>query len=178
MATALVLTSEAAEERGWQGAGPFTFAGLFPGEWVVDQPIEIRYLGFDGYDEALEAFETAFVDVEVPPLEWVDVEPGEGLPIRTNHALSETEAREEQAEAVVEEARTIRTHADADALAEELGLTFPEGAKLDEKRDALVAFQSTAPAGDSNELTPAPGAEDTTPQEGEAGTTPAPEVEG
>jgi hypothetical protein len=179
MATALVLTEEAAAELGWVGAGPFTFAGVFPGEYLVDRPLEVRFLGFDGEDAAREAFETAFADAEVVPLEWVDVEPGEGLPLRENHALSEAEARQETAETLVEEARTIRTHADADALAEELGITFPEGAKLDEKRDAIAAFRG-APgtstgtvAGDPNELTPALGAEETTPGEGEAGATPA-----
>lgn len=167
MAPALVLTPEAAEELGWQGAGPFTFAGVFPGEYVVGQPVEVRFLGFDGEEEARDAFDLAFTDAEVVPLEWVDVEPGEGLPVRTNHALSETEAREEEAELAVEEARTIRTHADADEVAAELGIEFAEGAKLDEKREAIAAFR-VAPAagtvaGDPDEITPAPGAEGTTP---------------
>lgn len=177
MEPALVLTAETAEELGWAGSGPFTFAGVFPGEWVVDQPVAVRYLGFDGEQEARDAFETAFEDAELVPLEWVEVDDGEGLPLRTNHALSETEARELDVADVVEEASTVRTHKQADALAEELGITFPEGATVAEKRDAIASYRgqtgtSTGTvAGDPNELTPAPGAEETTPVEGEAGAT-------
>lgn len=176
MALALLLSEETAAELGWEGSGPFTFAGVFPGEYVPGRPLELSYLGFDGEADADAAYERAFGDLEVKPLEWVEVDPGEGLPLRTNHALSEAEAREEQIEIQAEQAETIRTHAEADAVAEDLGITFPEKAKLDEKREAIADFRQAGTstgtvAGDPNELTPADGAEDSTPAEGEAGQT-------
>lgn len=162
---ALVLTADKAEALGLVGAGPFTFAGAFPGEFLIGEPVAVGFFGFDNDEAAHAAFDDAFAELHPDdvPLEWTTVDEGEGLPVRVNHALSEFEAVEEAAQETVDEVRAIRSHADADEVADELGITFPEGAKLDEKRDAIAAVRAGVPAGDPDGLTPAPGAEDTTP---------------
>lgn len=166
MEPALVLTEEKAQTLGYAGQGPFTLGGAFPGEYLLDQPVAIQYLGFDGEEEARAAFDAAFANIEEEfvPLEWVDVEEGEGLPIRINHALSEAEAAPVIVERVVEEKAggKITTHAEADAVAEELGISWPEAQRLTvaDKVEAITSFRA---AGDQDAMTPAPGAEDTVP---------------
>lgn len=165
MAPALVLTQAAADELGYTGAGPFTLAGAFPGEYLIDEPLALKYLGFDDEEEARAAFDDAFVDADVVPLAWTTVAEGEGLPIRQNHALSDLDVAEEIVEEVTPTGG-IRSHKDADKVAAELGISFPEDAKLDDKRAAIDAFRTggaAEPLGDPNALTPALGAEDTTP---------------
>lgn len=163
---ALVLTQERAEALGYQGEGPFTFAGAFPGEYLVGQPLALRYLGFDNEDEAEEAFETAFADHDDDqvPLELTDVDDDEGLPLRTNHALSEGDPALAAAAVAEAEAKAgvkkIRTHAAADAVADELGITFPDDATVAQKVTAIEQFHA---GGDPDHMTPAPGAEDTVP---------------
>lgn len=183
MANALVLTEERAAELGYQGDGPFTFGGAFPGEYLVGRPVEVRYLGFDDDAAVLEAFDLAFGELadEKVPLEFVDVVAGEGLPLRTNHALSEGDPElgaiaVELAEEAAEVTTTIRTHEDADAVAAELGITFATDPrpKLDEKIAAIEQVRAGTTDGDPDEVTPAPGAEGTTPELEE----PEPEVTG
>lgn len=162
MARALILTEAKAEELGLAGEGPFTFGGAFPGEYLVGRPLELAYLGFGSDEEAEQAFHEAFVDVaeDAIPLELVDVTAGDGPPIRVNHALSEGEQRAEDVEEAVEEVTTgkaITTHADADAIAAELGFSFPADPrpKLEDKVSAIEAIRSgTAPADALAALTP------------------------
>lgn len=145
---ALVLTTEKADELGFSGAGPFTFGGLFPGEWERDYPLRVTELGFTDADEAEAALQEAF-DEEVAPLKWVDVGEGEGYPERFNHVASEADVR--NAASATGEAATeidfdkIRTHADADKAAEALGISFGDGKpKLEEKIAALKATSEGA----------------------------------
>jgi hypothetical protein len=136
---ALVLTEKAAEERGYVGDGPFGFGGLFPGEWMPGVPLRIDVLGFDSEDEALDALEESGV-----PLERTTVQAGEGLPLRFNHAAGELEAREAQADldraGQALDPEKIRTHAQADDAAIALNISFPEGATVADKRDAIAAM--------------------------------------
>lgn len=158
MERALVLTEEKAQEAGYAGAGPFTFAGAFPGVWIIGQPLEVSTLGFDDEEQAMAALEDAGI-----PLETVEVAAGSAPPFVENHALSDNEVREQS----VEEVRTIRTHAEADAAAAELGITFATDPKpkLEEKIAALEqARGATVATGTPDEITPAPGAEDSVPE--------------
>lgn len=135
---ALVLTEEAAEERGYSGDGPFTFGGAFPGEWSPGVPLRLSALGFDSEDDALDALEAAEV-----PLERVTVGPGEGFPQRVNHAASEDEIRAAEAEVETDtggrDFSKIRTHAQANEAADALEISFAEGATVAEKVAALQA---------------------------------------
>lgn len=165
---ALVLTEERAEALGYQGPGPFTFGAVFPGEYRVGEPVALRYLGFGDDSAAADAFAAAFADLDddAVPLELTDVGYGEGVPPRINHALSEGDpALGAAAVAAAEEdvgVTAIRTHKDADAVAAELGLTFPDGATVAEKTAAIDQYRGTA-ADAGGELVPAPGAEGTVP---------------
>lgn len=130
MTPALILTEEKAEQAGYSGAGPYTFAGLFPGEWTPGVPLRIDALGFTTADEAeaklVEAFET-------PILEWTEVGETEGFPERFNHAPSEMQARAAEAIGEIEttedgelDLSKIHTHAQADEVAAGLEISFPE----------------------------------------------------
>lgn len=168
MAPALILTEEKAAEHGYAGAGPFTF-GRFPGVYVPGRPVAISELGFSGEDDAGAKIEEVFGDNA--PLEWVEVEEGEGLALRYNHAKSQHEAPDEEiVKAAVEEttgspaSSSIRSHADADAIALELGISFPEGAKLTEKVAAIEEVKAGGElAAESGQMIPAEGAGETTP---------------
>lgn len=163
MAPALILTSERAEANGYSGPGPFTFGGAFPGVFLVDRPLALSEMDFSDEQAARDAYDEAFGELEDPPLAWVEVDAGEGLALRDNHALGELElaqalADEKTAEAVTEK---IRTHAEADARAEELGISFgDQKLKLDEK---ISAIREVEASGDPQQMTPTPGAEDSTP---------------
>jgi hypothetical protein len=159
--TALVLTEEAAEEAGLTGGGPFTFAGVFPGVWHVGQPVAVSELGFDDDDEAVDRAEELGL-----PLSTTTVAEGEGKADRgDNHAPSERQvAAERKAAAIADETgsaapRSIRSHAEADAIAADLGISFDEGAKLSDKVVAIEAFNAAAavddgvqPSGDDESL--------------------------
>lgn len=161
MAPALILTEEMAAERGYMGSGPFTFPDAFPGVWVPGEPVALSELGFATQDDADEALEASEV-----PLEWTDVDEGEGIPERDNHAAS----MEQAVTADVEETRKIRNHADADAVAAELGLEFPTDPRPTvREKIALIEEARAGTPGDTQEITPAPGAEGTTPQADDEG---------
>ena len=179
MVPAIVLTEENAAAHGLAGVGPFTFGGAFPGDYAIDQPVEVSYLGFASAEEAQrtverktcvtslinaslpegcmsarvwraeeaqQALEAAFADPDFQPLELVEVELGEGKPIRINHAPSAEEARAEQVDEAVEEVAggKITTHAEADAVAAELGFKFPDDPrpKVDDKVAAIEAIRA------------------------------------
>lgn len=145
MTPALVLTEEKAEELGYSGAGPFTFSGVFPGVWVPGEPVRISELGFTGEDETREALGEAFADAAVAPLEWTEVGEGEGYAIRENHAAPIEQVREAVVDEAVEDAlgkKAIRSHADADLVAEELGISFGDGTKLADKVQAIEDFKA------------------------------------
>lgn len=165
MEPALVLSEEKAAEHGYSGSGPFTFGGAFPGIYIVGQPLAISELGFETEDDAREAFDEAFEDAA--PLEWTSVEQGEGRALRENHALSELEAIEQEAlePAKDPEGKKITTHAQADAAAEELGLTFSADPRptVAEKVEAIEQARLARAGAGSSAMTPAPGAEDSTP---------------
>lgn len=178
MRPALVLTQEKADLHGYAGPGPFTLAGAFPGVFLIGRPVALAELGFDGEDDARAAFDEAFADApDGGPLEWTEVGEDEGYAIRDNHALSEAELRADEAErgATTKAGGTIRSHAEADAVAEDLGITFPTGKDrptVAEKIEAIEQVRAGQPVGDDQALTPEPGAEETTPSgAGEAGQT-------
>lgn len=138
MEAALVLSEEKAAEAGLSSSGPFAF-GAFPGVYFVGVPVSVSELGFESAEAALAAVEETGA-----PLEATEVADGEGKAYRTNHALSEREARAGVAEKVVEDVAggKINSHAEADAVAVELGITFPEGAKLAEKVSAIETVRA------------------------------------
>lgn len=140
MALALVLTEDLAAERGYAGPGPFTFAGLFPGVYFVGQPVRISELGLSSEEEALDRVEASNV-----PLELVEVGEGEGDAFRWNHAPSAEDVRRQSVDELVEEVAggsSLRSHADADAVAQELGVEFADGTSLADKRSAIEAARS------------------------------------
>lgn len=139
MADALILTVEKAEELGFSGVGPFTFAGLFPGEWTPGRALRVTELGFTDAKEAEAAVVEAF-DEEISPLAWTTVSGDEGFAERTNHAVSEAQARLATGEGKAEKTPfdKIRTHAQADKAAAELGLSI-DGGTVAEKVEALKA---------------------------------------
>lgn len=136
MALALVLTEEKAAELGYSGSGPFTFGGVFPGEWTPGQPLRFDVLGFDSEAELRDRLASSGA-----PLEETTVDTGEGYPERVNHVASEMDV--EAAQERVDFSK-IRTHAAADEAAGELGFTFPEGVKLEDKVRALEAAREGA----------------------------------
>lgn len=160
MAPALVLTSEKAAEHGFSGAGPFVFAGVFPGVYVIDAPLAISELGFAGEDEARDRFAEVFGSDDDAPLEWTDVAAGEGLAVRHNHAVGLEGLRERVIDDAVSEetgveepsSASIRSHADADAIGERLGISFAEGTKLADKVAAIEEYQAGAAQIESDEL--------------------------
>jgi hypothetical protein len=164
MAPALILSEQKAAERGFTGEGPFTLGGAFPGIYSVGQPLALSELGFQSEGEAREAFDEAFGDDA--PLEWTTVEEGEGLAPKDNHALSEIEFVELVAEEGErdEGGHKITTHAQADEVAESLGIEFPKGSKMT-VADKIRTIEEVRAGhgGDPDALTPAPGAEDSTP---------------
>lgn len=163
MAPALILTAERAEANGYSGPGPFTFGGAFPGVFLVDQPLALSEMDFADEDAAREAYDEAFGELDAAPLEWTEVDEGEGLAIRENHALGELELAQEMADEKSAAAVTekITTHAEADARAEELGISFgDQKLKVSEKVDAIRAVEA---GGDPQQMTPAIGAEESTP---------------
>lgn len=138
MAPALILTEEAAAQAGYSGAGPFTFAGVFPGEWTLGEPLRISELGFDSDDDARDALAEAGV-----PLEEIEVGPGEGFAKRFNHAAGEMQVEAAAAEVELDTGEPdfdrIRTHAQANEAADRLEISFAEGATVAEKVEALKA---------------------------------------
>lgn len=142
-----MLTEERAADAGYVGAGPFTFGSLYPGEWLVDRPVRISALGFDTADDAAAAIDEAGV-----PLELVDVEPGTAEPVRVNHAPTREEAAAADVEQAVEEKAggSIGSHAEADAVAGELGLVFPDDPRprLADKIAAIERVHDGADAAD------------------------------
>lgn len=129
MEPALVLTQESADTAGYAGTGPFTFPG-FPGLYAVDQPVALRELEGSSDDEARERLEAKIADTfeDGGPLEWVEVEDGEGKAHRPNHAPTLAELNAARVDAVIEKdaGGKITTHADADKVAADLGFGFPE----------------------------------------------------
>lgn len=142
MVPALVLTEEKAAERGYTGPGPHTLGGVFPGTWFVGEPVAVSELGFDTPEEAFAAAEDANA-----PLEQTTVADGEGKVHRRNHALGELEAQAAAVDAAIEEKAggRIATHAEADDVASALGIEFPEGTKLDEKKAAIETVRGGEP---------------------------------
>jgi hypothetical protein len=147
VAPALILTAAKAEERGFTGEGPFTLGGAFPGIYSVGQPLALSELGFQSEGEAHEAFEEAFGDDS--PLEWTEVGEGEGRALRENHALSEIELAEHVATGDVRDSggEEIRTHAQADEAANDLGLTFPSDPRPTVAEKVAAIEQARAAAG-------------------------------
>lgn len=137
MASALILTEEKAAEHGYMGAGPFTFPSGFPGNFYPGVPIALSELGYVDEETAKAALEESGV-----PLAWTEVEEGEGLAERDNHAPDA-----ETAVAPVEKPKAIRTHDDADAAAAELGITFSEEPRptVAEKVEAIEAVRLGEP---------------------------------
>lgn len=158
MAPALVLTEEKAREAGLSSAGPYAFGVAFPGVYFVGRPVAISELGGLTYDEAIALLEETGV-----PLEETEVAEGEGKAYRENHAASDLEVAAAKVDEAVEEAGGIRTHAQADEVAAELGIVWPEGKiTLAEKVAAIEAVRAGADpdaaaaesAADGEEATP------------------------
>lgn len=161
MAPALILTEEKAAEHGYMGAGPFTFPGGFPGVFVPGKPLALSETGFSSEEEAQAALDETGI-----PLEWTEVEEGEGLAERDNHALAADQAVEVEAA----EVRAIKTHADADAAAAELGISFKSDPRptVAEKIATIKAVRLGEP-GNPDHLMPAHGAAESTPGAPEEG---------
>lgn len=123
------------------GSEAVTFPG-FPGVWTPGEPIAaaefVKAGAFDSVDEMGDRVAELGL-----PLKQTTVADGEGLmPARENHLPSQEQADATKAEL---NGRTPKSHAEADAIAADLGISFPPDAKLDKKK-ALIAEALAEPS--------------------------------
>lgn len=133
MTTAYVLPEAAVS-----GSEPVFFGG-FPGRWHPGRPIEASEIMERGGFDSEDALRAAIAELGLP-LERTTVEAGAApMPAAANHLPSQS-----QADAV---AKTVarkrpRSHAEADALAADLGVEFPDDATtVAEKADFLDGLE-------------------------------------
>jgi len=122
----------------------------FPGMWTPGEPIAVSEIARYGLFESEQAVLDRADELGLP-LERVEVADSAGdMPFPPNHIPSAVEAAEE----AVAETRRPRSHAEADALADELGVEFSsDGLTLRQKNDELLAAVATdAAEGDDDQV--------------------------